>query len=137
MEIVHGDGGARFGEAIAVGDRDAEVVEELQRLRLAEGAADYDGAQFSAEIVVDLFQQQAAEAESRLALRQRLVDGNERVEDFALAWRQCVEACLQPLLQILQDERNEADVGDFVFREGFADEFGPQCPQDARLWRRK
>ena len=44
LEIVDGDRGARFGEAIAVGDRDAEVVKKLQRLRLGECASNNDGA---------------------------------------------------------------------------------------------
>ena len=33
---------------------------------------------------------------------------------------------MQPLLQIFQNQRDQADVGDFVFREGFANEFGAE-----------
>ena len=32
-------------------------------------------------------------------------------------------------MQILQDQRNEAHVGDLVLREGFANILGPQCSQ--------
>ena len=65
MQVVDGDGGAGFGEAVAVGDRNAEIVEKLQRLRLGERAADDDRAKFAAEGFVDLFQQAAAETKPR------------------------------------------------------------------------
>src|SRR5712675_3800883 len=58
-----------------------------------------------------------------MAFREGFVDGNEGIEDFSFARRQSVESRLQPFLQIFQDQRDEAYIGDFVFRESFADIF--------------
>ena len=69
FEVVDGDRGASFRQAIAIRDRDAEIVKELKRLRLRERAADNDRAEFAAERIVDLLQQAAAEAKPRAALR--------------------------------------------------------------------
>ncbi len=66
----------------------------MQRLRFGEGAADNDGAEFSAKPFVDLFEQEAADSETRLALRQRFVHANERIEKFPFARRQSVKARL-------------------------------------------
>ena len=59
LEIVDRDRGAGFGEAVAVGDRNSQIVEKLQRLRLRECATDNDGAQFAAKRCVHLLQQDA------------------------------------------------------------------------------
>ena len=61
-------GGAGLGEAVAVGHGDAQVVEELQRRRLGEGAADNDRAQLAAE-GLEPAEQQAAEREVRAGAR--------------------------------------------------------------------
>src|SRR5262249_55578830 len=103
MQVVNGDGSAGFGQAIAIRDGNAEVVKKLQRLRFAEGPTDDDRAQFASEIVVNLLQQQTAEAQARMVFRQSFVDCNERVENSAFARRQFVEARLQPFLQIFQN----------------------------------
>ena len=84
-QIIHRDRSARFREAVAVGNGDAEIVEKLKRLRLGESAADDDSAKLAAERLVDLFQQAAAKAEARAALGERFVDGNNRVKHFAFA----------------------------------------------------
>src|SRR5262249_15043678 len=49
LQVVNGDGGAGFGEPVTIGDRYAQVVEELQRVGFAERAADNDGAKFPSE----------------------------------------------------------------------------------------
>src|SRR5262249_17828109 len=54
------------------------------------------------------------------------VDGNEFVEDFAFPRRQLIESGLQTLLQVFQNQRYKADVGDFVLRERFANVLGPE-----------
>ena len=54
MQVVHGDSRSRFGEAVSVRYWDAEIVEELQGLWFGEGAANDDGAQVAAEVVVNL-----------------------------------------------------------------------------------
>ena len=74
LEIVDGDGCARFRQAVTVGDGYTEVVKKLQSLRLGECAADDDGAKFSAERVVHLLEQAAAEPRARTAFRQRFID---------------------------------------------------------------
>src|SRR5712664_2006048 len=60
-----------------------------------------------------------------VAFRECFVDADKRVKNSSFARRQAVETCLKTFLQIFQNERDEADVGDFVFGEGFADIFGP------------
>ena len=57
IEIVERDGGARLGQAVAVGDRNAEVVKKLQRLRLGERAAHKQSAQLAAKRLMDLLEQ--------------------------------------------------------------------------------
>src|SRR6266446_5970005 len=84
LQIVDGDGGACFGEAVAVGDWDAEVVEKLQGLRLGEGAADDDSAELAAKGVVDLLEEEAAQGEAGLTFCEGFVDGDKGVEDFSL-----------------------------------------------------
>ena len=83
-QIVDRDSGAGFRESISIGDRNAEIVEKLQRLRFGEGAANDDGAKFSAKRFMDLLEKAAAEGETRLAFGKRLVDTNERIENFSM-----------------------------------------------------
>src|SRR5882672_12049617 len=64
-----------------------------------------------------------------MRLCQRLIDCNNGVEDFALAGGKGVKASLQTFLEILKDQGDKADIGDFVFWEGFADKFGPQSSE--------
>src|SRR5712664_4497230 len=129
FQIVDRDGSAGFRESVSVGDRNPEIVEKLQRLRFAEGAAYDDGAKLSAERFMDLLEQAAADSETRLAFGECLVDSNERIENSPSARWQCVEARLQALLQVFQDERNETHIRDFVFRKSLAHVFGTQRAQ--------
>src|SRR5215467_6786472 len=101
LQIIDGDGGTGSRKAVAIGNGNSQIVEKLQYLRLRERATDDNRAQLASECLVNLFQQHAADAEARLALRQHLVDGNERVENFSFATGQSVESCLQAFLQIL------------------------------------
>jgi len=57
----------------------------LQGLRLGEGTANDDGAEFAAEALVDLPQKAAAETQPRTAFRKSFVDGNERVENLSFS----------------------------------------------------
>ena len=91
FEIIQRDGRAGLGAAVAVADRNAQVVEKLQGRWLGERAADEQGAQFAAERLVYLPQQRAAERRSRLRSRERAIDADQRVEQLALCWRQRVE----------------------------------------------
>src|SRR5438132_8396832 len=109
LEIVHGDSRAGLGEAVAIGDGDAEIVEKLQRLWFGERASHDDGPEFAAKCRMNLFQKAATEPEARLALRERLVHRNEEVKNFSFASRKFGETDFQAFLKILQDERNEAD----------------------------
>ena len=67
LQIVHGDHRAGFGAAVAVADRNAEIVEELQRRRLGECAADEQRAQLAAECLMNCPQKRAAEFQIRAA----------------------------------------------------------------------
>src|SRR5580704_13835115 len=58
MKVVDGDGNNGLGKAVAVGDRDPEIVEELQRLRLGEGTSNDDGTQFATESMVNFLEQE-------------------------------------------------------------------------------
>src|SRR5467141_589500 len=129
FQIVDRNGGASFRESVSVSDRNTEIVEKLQRLRFGESAAYDDGAEFSAKRFMDLLEQAAAEAETRPAFGERLVDSNERVKNFTSARWQRVKACLQAFLQVFQDESNETHISDFVFRKSFAHVFWTQRPQ--------
>src|SRR5262245_5711531 len=83
LQVVDGDGGAGFGEAIAVGYGNAEVIEKLQGLRFRERTTYNDGAKVASECGVDLLQQPPAEPKTRLRLGERFVESDEFVEDFA------------------------------------------------------
>ena len=61
LQIVDRDRGSRFGQSIAVRHGNAQVVEELQRLRFREGSADDDRFQAPAKGRMDLFQQTPAD----------------------------------------------------------------------------
>jgi len=82
-----------------------------------------NGSEFAAEALVDLPQKTAAETQARMAFRKAFVDGNKCIKNLSFARRQRVEPRLQPFLQIFQDQRDEAYIGDFIFRESFADIF--------------
>jgi len=127
FQIVHGDRGAGFGQAVPVGDGNSQVVEKLQRLRLRECAPDDDGFQLPAESCVDFPEEFAAEPQSRTVFRKSAIECCVWRRGLC-AWRRgrSVESCLQTFLQIFQDQRHKADVRDFVFRESFADIFGTQ-----------
>src|SRR5712664_2260575 len=94
FQIVDRDGGAGLRESVSIGDRNSEIVEKLQRLRFSEGAADDDGAELSAESYMNLLEQAAADAETRLPFGERLVDSNEGIENFPFARWQRFEARL-------------------------------------------
>jgi hypothetical protein len=79
--------------------------------------------EFAAERGVHFFEQPAAEPEAGMALGEGFVYADQKIEDFAFSWREFVESGLQTFLEIFQDQRDQADVGDFVLYEGFADEF--------------
>jgi hypothetical protein len=86
-----------------------------------------------------LLEQCTAQDKTRATFCERLIYGRESVEDFAFGRRQGIEARLQALLEILEDERNEAYVGDFVLGERFAQVFRAKsaqmnhgCPADER-----
>src|SRR5947207_179958 len=64
-----------------------------------------------------------------MVLGQGLIEGNESVENFPFDWRNSGKLCLQTFLQIFEDERNEANVGDFIFGESLANKFGAQGAQ--------
>src|SRR5215472_1875269 len=115
--------------AVTVRDRNSQIIEKLQRLRLSERATHDDGSQLATKCFVDLFQQRAADAKPWPALRQFFVDGYECVKQFALACRQSVEASLQTFLQILQNQRNKAHIGNLVPQKSFAHILGPQRAQ--------
>src|SRR5882672_61013 len=119
----------RSSDLIAVGHRNAEVVEELQGLRLGEGAADDDGAEFAAKAFVDLLKETTAETWTRTRFSEGFVDTNERIEDFSFARRKSVESRSQTYLQIFQDQWHETDIGDFVFWKCFADIFGAESAE--------
>src|SRR5713226_9725141 len=123
FQIVDRECRTGFRESVSVGDGNPEVVEKLQRLRFGESAADYDGAQLSAKRFMDLLEQAAADPQTRPALRQCLVDSNECVENFTLAWRKRVKARLQTFLQIFQNQWNETHISNFVFWKRFAHKF--------------
>src|SRR6266571_3967205 len=129
LQIVDRNGRARFRESVSIGDGNSEVVEKLQRLWFAEGAANNDGAQLSAKRFVHLLEQEAADAETRLVFRQHFVHANERIENSPFAPWQRVEARLQTFLQVFQNKRNETDISDLVFGKSFAHVFGTQGAQ--------
>src|SRR5260370_18994565 len=64
FQIVDGDRRSGFCKSVSVGDRNPQIVEKLQRLRFSESAADNDRAQLSAKCLVDLLEQDAADAEA-------------------------------------------------------------------------
>src|SRR5208282_6124615 len=97
-QIVDRDRGSCFGQSIAVRHGDAQVVEELQRLRLREGSANDNGFQASTKGRVHLLEQATADGQARAALRQGDVDFPQRLEDTFARRRQFVESCLQSLL---------------------------------------
>ena len=78
LEVVHGQHRAGFGQAIAVGDRNSKIVEELRRRRLDECSAGDQRQQFAAEGLVHLRQQLAAELDVGLLAGQHLVDRDRR-----------------------------------------------------------
>src|SRR6516165_10473950 len=116
IEVVYRDSRASFRKAVAVRDRNPEVVEKLQGLRFGERTADDDGAEFSAEVGVNLAEKFAAKARPRFAFCKSFVGRHQKIENFAFSGGKLVESCLQTLLQIFQNQRNKADVCDFVLR---------------------
>ena len=129
LQIVQGDRGARFRAAVAVVDRNAEIVEKLDRGGLGERAADEQRAQTAAESLVNILQQHAAERGMRAAARECAIDGDQRVQHAALERRQGCESFAQAALKIFQDQRHNGHVGDFVARECVANKFGAQRAQ--------
>ena len=98
FQIVDRDCRAGFRESVSVSDGNSEIVEKLQRLRFGEGAPYDDSAKFSAKGFMDLLEQAAADAETRLAFGECPVDSNERIENFTSARGQRVKARLQAFL---------------------------------------
>src|SRR5216683_7404276 len=94
FQIIDGDGSAGFRESISSGDENPEIVEKLQRLRFCKCAANDDGAELSAKRFMDLLEQAAADAETRPAPGECLVDSNEGVENFTFARWQRFESRL-------------------------------------------
>src|SRR5262249_34006312 len=92
-------------------------IEELQRLRLRECAANDDGAQLAAKRLMNLLQQSAAQSEPRSIFRQRFVHPNQCIESPTLAGRQSVKSRLEARLQIFQYQRHETEIGNFVLRK--------------------
>src|SRR6266849_8437332 len=129
FQIVDRDRRTGFRESVSVGNGNPEIVKKLQRLRFSESAADNDGAEFSAKRFMDLFEQEAADAKAWQSLRQRLVQANKHIENFAFARRQRIETRLQSFLQVFQNERNETHISDFVLRKSFTHVFRTQCAQ--------
>src|SRR2546430_13761229 len=78
---------------------------------------------------MDLLEQAPADLQTWLAPGERFIDSHKRVENFSFARGQRIKSRLQTLLQIFQDQRNEADIGDFVFRERVAHVFRTQRAQ--------
>src|SRR4030095_2421807 len=129
FQIVDGDRGAGFGEAVAVSDGNADVIEKLQSLRLGERATDNDGAELASKGGVTVLQEGAAEPKTRAAFGEGLVHRDEKFEGLPFAWRKFGEARFQAFLEIFQDQRDEADISDFVASEGFADELRTERAQ--------
>src|SRR6267143_1607398 len=133
IQVARHDGLASngdFANAVGGGIYDAHFH---PRQRLAHGVrakwlqiVDNDGAEFSAKRFMDLLENAAADFETRPAFGERLVDSNERVKNFTFARWQRVEARLQTLLQVFQNEWNETHISYFVFRKSFAHVFGTQ-----------
>jgi len=101
MEIVDGDGGSGFGEAVAVGDGECRDRRKLESLRFREGAADDDGTEFAAERCVDLTEQFAAETEAGFLFVKALLIETRKIEKLRVFQRQFVKSSLQAFLQIL------------------------------------
>src|SRR5262249_16789663 len=129
LEVVHRDCGAGLGEAVTICDGNAQFVEELQCLRFAESAADDDDAQLASEGPMHLLEQCTAQGQTRATFCERRIYGSESLEDFAFGRRQGIEARLQTLLEIFEDERNETYIGDFIFGERFAHVFRAKSAQ--------
>src|SRR5262249_41078676 len=96
-------------------------------------------AQLASEGPMHLLEQCTAQGQTRATFCERRIYGSESLEDFAFGRRQGIEARLQTLLEIFEDERNETYIGDFIFGERFAHvcraksaQMNHCCPADER-----
>src|SRR5579863_272648 len=129
FEIVEREHRTGFSEAIAVYDRQSEVVEELHRARLEESPAGKKRQQLSSERAVYAGKESAAELDFRAVAGEEPVRRNHRVEERPLPFWQLVELCPQSALEIFQDHRHQRNIGDPVAHERIAHKLRPQRAQ--------
>ena len=84
FEVVQGKRRAGFCESVPICHRNPEIVKELQSRRLHERSAGEQGSQLSAECLVYLRKQRAAQTQIGLPLREEFVNGNRAVQEKPL-----------------------------------------------------
>ena len=84
LEVVEGKRRAGFCESVPICHRNPEIVKELQSRRLHERSAGEQGSQLSAECLVYLRKQRAAQTQIGLPLREEFVNGNRAVQEKPL-----------------------------------------------------
>src|SRR5207248_11237277 len=87
LEVVEGKRRTGFCESVSICHGNPEVVKELQSRRLHERSAGEQGSQLSAECLVYLAKQRAAQPQAGLPLRAEFVDGNGAVHEKRLGGR--------------------------------------------------
>src|SRR5947207_15763971 len=84
LEVVEGKRRAGLCESVPICPRNPEIVKELQSRRLHERSAGEQGSQLSAECLVYLRKQRAAQTQIGLPLREEFVNGNRAVQEKPL-----------------------------------------------------